>query len=208
MSDYIERLWTRLQNVISSGRLTAVDDAGPVQRIQVNFGPQQIVDGIIVPHDFGFSSNPPIDSDVAAGFMSGDRSKGIAYGINSQKFRYKNLPSGGTVLYDANGNSVLLTADGITVTSNALPVLVTGATTVTVVGTGSVTLRAPTITLDGNAVVTGNLGVAGDITDVDGSNTATLQSLRAAYNEHAHLVPGIQTGASTIGTNITDSPDV
>lgn len=54
--------------------------------------------------------------------------------------------------------------------------------------------------------VTGNITAGGNITDNNGSQSASLKSLRDAYDVHKHPVSGVQTGSSAVTSNITDSP--
>lgn len=54
--------------------------------------------------------------------------------------------------------------------------------------------------------VTGNITAGGDITDNNGSQSASLKTLRDNYDQHRHPVPGVQTGGSTVTSNQTDKP--
>ncbi|MFZ4835754.1 phage baseplate protein [Rouxiella sp. Mn2063] len=52
--------------------------------------------------------------------------------------------------------------------------------------------------------VTGNITAGGNITDNNGSQSASLKSLRDNYNQHKHQVPGVQSGGSTATSNPSD----
>lgn len=54
--------------------------------------------------------------------------------------------------------------------------------------------------------VTGNITAGGDITDNNGSQNASLKLLRDSYDQHKHPVSGVQSGSSTVTSNITDNP--
>lgn len=54
--------------------------------------------------------------------------------------------------------------------------------------------------------VTGNITAGGDITDNNGTQSASLKTLRDKYDQHKHPVPGVQTGGSTVTSNTTDKP--
>lgn len=54
--------------------------------------------------------------------------------------------------------------------------------------------------------VTGNITAGGDITDNNGTQSASLKTLRDNYDLHKHPVPGVQTGGSTVTSNTTDKP--
>jgi phage gp45-like len=122
----IERLYRCMQLAFGRGRVTFVDDSGPVQKLQVKFGAMEIIDNLPAPHDFGFTSNPPIGSDVFASFMGGNRTNGIAVTIGSQVYRMKNLASGEVAIYDNLGQSVHLTQSGIVIQGAGLPITIHG----------------------------------------------------------------------------------
>lgn len=63
-----------------------------------------------------------------------------------------------------------------------------------------VTVTSPTMH------VTGNITAAGDITDNNGSQGASLKTLRDAYDRHKHQVQGVESGNSTLTSNQTDAP--
>lgn len=54
--------------------------------------------------------------------------------------------------------------------------------------------------------VTGNITAGGNMTDNNGTQTASLKELRDAYNDHDHDVENIQTGSSTRTSNKTSDP--
>ncbi len=127
MNGAIERIYRCLMTVFGRGRVKLVDDSGPVQRAQVRFGALEIIDDLPVPHDFGFTSNPPVDSDVFAAFMSGERKNGIVVSIGSQQYRMRNLKSGEMAIYDSIGQSVHLSKTGIIINGNGNPVNIVNA---------------------------------------------------------------------------------
>lgn len=122
----IERLYRCMQLAFGRGRITFVDDTGAVQKLQVKFGKMEIIDGMPTPHDYGFTCNPPIGSDVFASFLGGNRSNGIIVAVGSQAYRMKNLKSGEVAIYDKLGQSVHLTESGIVVNSAGLPIVING----------------------------------------------------------------------------------
>ncbi|HEN3607741.1 TPA: phage baseplate protein [Yersinia enterocolitica] len=52
----------------------------------------------------------------------------------------------------------------------------------------------------------GDIRADGNITDNAGSQSASLKTLRDKYDGHKHPVTGVQTGTSTVTSNVTDSP--
>ncbi|MGC4059938.1 MAG: phage baseplate assembly protein V [Aquabacterium sp.] len=157
----IERLWRRVQALISPARLTLADDSGPVQKLQLKLSQLQVTDGVPRIAEYGFVSNPPLGTDCAVLFLAGDRTNGIVVGTNNQTYRMKNLTSGEVAIHDNNGQIVHLTATGIRITSS-MPVIV----------------DAPLLHC------TGSITADGDISDEGGLKT--MAGMRAAHNGHHH----------------------
>ena len=137
----IDRIYRGLMLAFGRGRVTLVDDTGAVQKLQVQFGPLELIDGVPAPHDFGFTCNPPVGSDVFASFLRSDRKNGVVVTVGNQTYRMKNLKSGEVAIYDALGQSVYLTQAGIVVNSAGLPITINGDITLNggLTATGDVT---------------------------------------------------------------------
>lgn len=69
----------------------------------------------------------------------------------------------------------------------------------TVTASTSVTVDTPT------AHFTGNVTAAGDITDNNGTQSASLKSLRDAYDAHTHNVTGVESGSATKTSTTTSN---
>ncbi|WP_028085667.1 phage baseplate assembly protein [Dickeya zeae] len=54
--------------------------------------------------------------------------------------------------------------------------------------------------------VTGDITAGGNITDNNGTQSASLKTLRDKYDTHRHAVSGVQGGSSTVTSNTTDNP--
>jgi len=98
--------------------------------------------------EYGFASNPPPGSDAVLVFYTGDRSNGVVVATGSQALRLKNLASGDSALYDSRGAYVWLTPNGIVINGNGGNVTVENAADVTVTGSGTIQLSAPSIKLN------------------------------------------------------------
>ncbi|WP_374572511.1 phage baseplate assembly protein V [Phenylobacterium sp.] len=170
----------RLMFAIGRGRVTVVDDAGPVQRAQVDLGPKG-TDGSRGLRDrtpllglFGFASNPPPGSDVVVIFPGGERSNGVGVAHGHQVYRLTGLKPGDAAVYDQRGAYLWFGEDGLHVSAAGLPVLLENATTVTVKASGTVRFE------------TDRLEVTGDIVDRCDSDNVSVKVLRAAHNGHRH----------------------
>jgi phage baseplate assembly protein V len=186
----IEDVKRRIQALVGRGRVKFVDDSGTVQKMQVLMSGMETPDSRFRVPEFGFTSNPPIDSDVIAVHVDGDRSAGAVLGTNHQPSRPTGLQSGETMLYSQDGKYVYLTASGgIVVEATGQAVTVNDATIVTINAATKVRMVTPL------------LECTGDIIDNAGSNSHTMSQMRSIYNTHTHPVPGVQAGSSTVTSN-------
>lgn len=185
----LEEVFRRIQMMFSRGRVTYVDDSGPVQKMQVRLSGLETSDNRLRIQEFGFTSNPPIGTDVLGLHISGDRSAGTVFASNHQPSRPKGLQAGETMLYSQDGKYVYITASGgISVFANGQPVNVTGATTVTINASTEVLVNTPI------------LKCTGDILDNCNTNTDTVAGMRTVANGHTHPILLVQTGSSNINT--------
>lgn len=192
MINSIERMYQRLLHVVGRGRITTGNDGGSVQVQQVKLGLDEIKDNVARLAEFGFTSMPPIGSDVVLLFIGGDRSNGAIVATGHQASRPKGLLSGEAMIYSQDGKSVYLTAaGGIIVEAKGQAVTVNNSTTVTINAATKIRMVTPV------------LEVTGDIIDNVGANTKTIAQMRAAYNTHTHVISGIATGSGTVTSNTT-----
>jgi phage baseplate assembly protein V len=184
-----EEMYQRLQALIALGRISFVDDSGVVQEVQVVMNALDLPSSRFRVTEFGFTSNPPVDSDAIVAHVAGDRSSGVVLGTNHQPSRPTGLQPGESKLYSVDGKYVYITASGgISVFANGQPVNVSGATTVTITASEEVIADTPLFKC------------SGDIQDNYGTNSKTMALMRTEYDAHDHPVVEIQTGSSTINT--------
>ncbi|WP_097458080.1 phage baseplate assembly protein domain-containing protein [Escherichia coli] len=186
----VQVLFRRLVSLLSVGRVTAGDDSGVVQTVQVQ-SPSEVRSDTPVLQQFGFSSVLPVGTDVMVLSLAGNRSSAVVVASGHQSYRINGLRSGEVVVYNQWGQYVRLGEDGIVVEASGQPVTVNSATTLSVTATEGVTLETPL------------LKVTGDITDNCESNSTTLRTLREAYNTHTHPVSDVESGGSTVTSQAT-----
>lgn len=184
-------LYTRVAMLFGRGRITGiVDDSGSVQVMQVQKSGLEVADDQYRIAEFGFTSNPPVGSDVLSLHVAGDRTAGAVIGTNHQPSRPKGLQPGETMLYSQDGKYVYMTASGgISVFANGQPVNVTGATQVTINASTKVRMVTP------------RLECTGDIVDNCDTTGRSMAADRVIYDGHTHPITNVQTGGSTINTN-------
>lgn len=207
----IERLFRRLQAMFGRGRLTFVDDSGPVQKMQVRMSGLEVFDNRPRLLDFGFSSNPPLGADIYMVSASGDRGGGTVFATNHQESRPRGLLPGESMQYSKDGKRIYLTASGgIVIEAKGQDVAVNDAANVVWNCSGDFTLnlggKFKVVAPGGSAFETPNLASTGDIQDQSTSNTETMATMRANYNSHGHPVTNVQPGSATITSQTPTVP--
>jgi phage baseplate assembly protein V len=198
----LENITNRLRMVIGRGRITASNDAGTVQLVQVQTSAKETGDNRPRLAEFGLTSVAPDGSDAVYLSLGGDRTAAVVIATNHQASRPKGLQTGETMLYSADGKHVYIANDRIEVQANGQPVNVINASTVEVTASSTITLNA------GSDVIVNAplLKCSGDIVDNYGAQGNTMAGMRADYNMHTHAVHGVQTGGSTVTTNPPNQP--
>ncbi|MBV8972849.1 MAG: phage baseplate assembly protein, partial [Sphingomonadaceae bacterium] len=173
-------LGQRVAQMIGIGRIKVTDDSGPVQTVQIDQGAiapdgtRRLLDTVHRLLDFGFASNPPVDSEALMVRMHGDRSWSIVVGTNHQPSRPRDLQPGNVMVYDVRGAHLKFSADGIEVDGAGLNLVVQNCPTVTVKASDKVRVEGPL------------LEVTGDIVSRADGTRVSLNALRDAYDAHAH----------------------
>jgi len=199
----MNNLFWMIVRALGRGRLSSVDDAGPVQTVQAQLSQSELRDATPRLAEYGFHSNPPPGADAVLVFMGGDRTQGVVIACGHQKYRMKGLASGEIALCDDLGQTVYLTRSGIVVKGAGLPMVITDAPQITldtplVKATGDVEI-AGNLTVTKNIVSDQNITATGDVADAGG--TKTMAGMRAVYNGHEHPVANVAGGSSTINSN-------
>jgi len=168
-------------SALAQGLVKVVNDSAGIQIMQVKFNPLQTIDNLPRCAEYGFTSNPPEDSDAVVAFAGGDRSNGVVIATGNAKYRMKQLATGEVAIHDNIGQSVYLTASGIVINGGGNPMIIT---------------NTPEITAD-----TPMLKCTGDILDNCNTNTRTVAGMRQVANGHTHDVPNVQSGGTTRTSN-------
>lgn len=196
-----ERLSRRVLLLVGRGRVSApVNDSGNVQLLQAQINPLETIDGLRRVAEFGFTSVPPLGTDVAIIFVGGDRGQGVVIGTNHQASRPKGLQPGETMIFTQDGKQIYLTASGgVVVEAKGQPVTVSDASDMTINCSGKFKVVAP----GGVEFDTPNVAGTGDITDNTSSgNESTMKTMRMVHDEHQHDIVEVQGGSSTITSTV------
>jgi phage gp45-like len=127
-----------IRSMLRRARLLKVDDTGTQQLVDLmNLAGDQ-PKKVFRPQDHGLSSNPPVNSEGWV-LALGGRSDRLLYVDGGHKdHRPKNLPTGGTALYDADGKLWKMVKDATTYDAGNKPLTISNATVITIQGSSSV----------------------------------------------------------------------
>lgn len=198
MSDLNESLWRRVQLMIRRGRVTSGNDAGNVQKLQVQLGSLEIGDDRPRLAEYGFTSFPQDGCDAVVVFIAGDQSKGIVIATGDQSYRL-HLERGEVAIHDDQGQKVHLTRSGIVVDGGGLPVTIQNAPTISATATAAISLTAPVINLNG--AINQAAASSGGSTAAHFIGPVTVETDVTAGNISlkTHKTSGIQPGSGTSG---------
>lgn len=196
MSDasMFDRITRRIQMAIGRGRINTVDDSKSIQYVQLSYSKIETKDNMPRVMEYGYTSNPPSKTDAVAVHVTGDRSNAICIGTNHQPSRPTSLATGEVMLYQLNGIQVYLSNVGLSIVAASLPVVVSGATTVTINAATKVRMVTP------------RFECTGDIVDNCDGAGRSMAADRVIYDGHEHDIHNVQTGSSTITSNPPNQP--
>lgn len=178
-------------NLFGVGHATLIDDDGEVQKLQLTERAagsgfkDRVTDKVRRVMEFGFTSVPPIDSEVLVIGLLSDRSGRVAIATSHRPSRIKGLKPGDVALYDVRGARIVLTEDGLQIDCAGLAASIENCTTLTIKASEKVRIEADTLEVTGDVV-----------SRADGTNVS-LNGLRDAYHAHKHT--GVQTGSGSTG---------
>jgi hypothetical protein len=92
-------------------RIVKVDDSKSQQRVDIKGLKNEKPKKIWRPQDFGYSSNPPEDCDGVMIQMGARSDRTLYMDGGHEKYRPKNTPEGGTVLFDHKGDIIRVFPD-------------------------------------------------------------------------------------------------
>tara|TARA_R110002050_G_scaffold269917_1_gene412411 strand:- start:34872 stop:35420 length:549 start_codon:yes stop_codon:yes gene_type:complete len=162
-----------LQQMVRVANVIKVNDASPIQMIQVETLSGEIIE---VPRiqDYGITSVPLPGSKGVVVAVGGNTNGYVCIKADDKSYRLVGLKAGEVALYDNQGQMVYLQENG----------------QMRIVANTQVTATVPLFRIEGNLDVTGEIT---DRVDIDGLSMA---SMRTTYNGHTH--PGDSGG--TTGT--------
>ena len=182
MNGPIERVWHRVLMLVGRARITAVNDSGRAQVVQVKLSADEIKDGTPRLAEYGFQSNPPVGSDAIVLFLAGERTNGVVIACGNQTYRLTGLATGEVAISDNRGQKVYLSAAGICIDGGGLPMQITNAPSL-LIDVATVQMTGA-LTVDGSINSGTNIVATGNIADQGGAKT--MAGMRANFNPPRH----------------------
>ncbi|BAO88910.1 putative membrane protein [Caballeronia cordobensis] len=108
----------RIQNMIARGTVAIANATTKMQSLQLNLLADETKENVEHFEPYGFTSRPLAGAEAVAVFLDGDRSHGITVVVADRRYRLTGLEEGDVALHDDKGQSIVLGADGITITGN------------------------------------------------------------------------------------------
>ena len=99
--------------MIGRGVLMAVDSSKNIQLTTVKLLADETKDKIEMMQHFGFSSNPPANSDIIFLSIGGNRDHGIVIASESRQHRLKNIAPGDSAIYNQSGKHLWLKGNNL-----------------------------------------------------------------------------------------------
>jgi phage baseplate assembly protein V len=138
-----------------------VDDAGPLQRLQVEALADELIAGAERVQDYGFASHPHPGAEAVLNFAGGARNHPLVIAVADRRYRLKGLASGEVAIHDDQGQVVHLKRDGIAIaTPHDLAIEAGGM--IDLVAQEQIRLAAPQVTIEAPAafdVTAGTIGM-------------------------------------------------
>ena len=118
----IAPLKTRVLLTIGRGLLLAVNDSTKIQQVSISLLAGETKDKTESFQNYGFTSNPPKDTEIIMLSVGGNRDHGIVVASEHRGFRLKNLDEGDSAQYNKNGKKVHLEGDNLKIIAEKLVV--------------------------------------------------------------------------------------
>jgi phage baseplate assembly protein V len=127
-------MWNRLQLAFGRALVTATDESGGLELLQIRLGKDETRDRTPRFAEYGFASSPKAGARAIAIFMAGDRSNGAVIATDDPRYRPVGLQAGEVAIYDDQGQTILISRSGIVIKGASKPITIQNCPSVTVQG--------------------------------------------------------------------------
>ena len=113
----LAKLGRRIMMLVARARVTAAEDATPLQTMSLDLLADEHKDGVERLQNYGFSARPHAGADALVIFIGGNRDHGVVLGADDRRYRPADLKPGEVVVYDDLGHEIRLTRTGLSITA-------------------------------------------------------------------------------------------
>lgn len=151
----IDRIFARVQMMVSRGTISRVDDAAKMQEVQVELLDEETHEAVEHIQPYGLTSHPKPGAEVVMVAIGGIRSAGIVIAAGDRRYRLTSLEEGEVAIHDDQGQKVHLTRDGILI-SSALGVSIETEGDFSIAAEGAVSIDGASVTIASDGAVAVN----------------------------------------------------
>ncbi len=170
----------KLRLLFSRAIVSAINDGGGLQVIQLKGLPGEVLDGVERFQNYGFTSWPHIGAEALVAFVGGARSHGVAFAVDDRRWRKKLAARGESAQYSDEGDYIVLKRgriieifSGGEIKVTAPRVTIDGADQVEIKSVTDVTLDGGTVTLVGTTTIEGKVFLPHKHSGVDPGSSNT-----------------------------------
>lgn len=111
LNRYIAPLKRKILSMIGKALIEAVNDNTKLQTVKISLLKDELADEVDRVQNFGFTSNPPVNSEAVAISAGGDRGNMIVIVVDNSETRLTGLESGESAIYNAFETFIKLLKD-------------------------------------------------------------------------------------------------
>lgn len=165
----IKQLMRKINNFFARGKLLDMDLTPKVPTAKVGLMADEVMDSLEFPQTYGFKSAPPKTdtAEVITAHFGGNRNHGTILKIFDRKLMPNDLNEGDVTLYGLHNERIMIDADGNILLNNAnIAITLDNDGSMTLASNTTIKLDAPTVTIEGNLQINGDLVTTGTINGV------------------------------------------
>lgn len=111
VSDMVRPLQNKVLLMVGRGIILAVNDGTKIQQLQITLLADEVKDQVESFQHFGFTSNPPQNTECIMVSVAGSRDHGVVIATENRELRLKGLAPGDSAQYNKNGKHIWLKGD-------------------------------------------------------------------------------------------------
>lgn len=182
----------RIRQIATRAIVELVDTDTALTTLKMKISESESLEGLEHFEPFGFTTNPPADSEALVISLGGRREHSVVLQVANRKYRVRGLKPGDVALYNQNGDKLVMKMSGETELSVSSKVVMKCPNFEI---TGDVQFIG-NINLQGNLATTGKHDIGGDVS-IGGSQATTGDVVGAGVSLSGHVHGGVKSGGSS-----------